>query len=116
VGFPLLRAHQKGLAPSVGPVDTKQVLTRKLEGLGAKIAARLGKEVTHVVFQRQRNADQQEQQAEDSELRTLFDKTAKVGLELLGIASMIMPSEGQQWCADMELRQACDEGVCRGKR
>jgi len=65
-------------SPPSGPVDTKQVLTKKLEGLGAKIAGRLGKEVTHVVFQRQRNADKQEQLAEDSELRNLFEKTAKV--------------------------------------
>ena len=68
------------MLPIAGPVDTKQVLARKLEGLGARIAARLGKEVTHVVFQRQRNADRQEQQAEDWELRSLFERSAKVAI------------------------------------
>jgi hypothetical protein len=67
-----------------------------LEGLGAKIASRLGKEVTHVVFQRQRNASKQEQLAEDSELRNLFEKTAKVGMtENQGLGTSVRPSEVQ---------------------
>lgn len=62
----------------LGPVDTKQALSHKLEGLGAKLVSRLGKEVTHIIFMRQRTADAQEQAAEDSELRALYGKTSKV--------------------------------------
>lgn len=57
-----------------------QVLAEKLESLGARVATRLGKEVTHIIFQRQRSADAQEQEAEDSELQLLYDKAAKVRL------------------------------------
>ena len=67
-----------------------QVLAQKLEGLGAKVATRLGKEVTHIVFQRQRNAEKQEQEAEDVELRGLFDKAAKVWL--LELALGLLPT------------------------
>lgn len=62
----------------LGPVNTKQVLTERLQSLGAKIAGRLSKEVTHIIFQRQRFADADEHSAEDSDLRALYDRTAKV--------------------------------------
>lgn len=70
----------------LGPANTKQAISQKLESLGARVATRLGKEVTHIIFQRQRNVDQQDQLAEDSELRGLYDKTAKVCL-----ANLILP-------------------------
>ena len=57
-----------------------KVLARKLEGMGARVVTRLGKEVTHIVFQRQRSADKEEQDADDVELRSLYDKAAKVWL------------------------------------
>ena len=56
------------------------MLTQKLEKLGARVAARLGKEITHIIFQRQRGSDKQEQDLEDIELRSLHDRAAKVRL------------------------------------
>lgn len=62
----------------LGPVDSRAAISAKLELLGARIAHRLGKHVTHVVFQRVRNSTPQERQAEESEIRNLYDKLAKV--------------------------------------
>ena len=61
----------------LGPVNTKHALTQKLESLGAKVASRWGKEVTHIVFMRQRTAGVEEQLAEDSDLRALYEKSCQ---------------------------------------
>ena len=58
--------------------DHLQVLS-----LGARIASRLGKEVTHIVFMRRRTADANEQLAEESDLRSLFERTCKVRVRKL---------------------------------
>ena len=62
----------------LGPVDTKQAISKKLESMGARVAHRVSKEVTHIIFHRQRAADEQQQLTENSELRSLYAKTAKV--------------------------------------
>lgn len=66
------------ISKPLGPVDTKAAITEKLLGLGARVASRLGKEVTHIIFQRLRSADPQELLAEESELRAVYDKVSKV--------------------------------------
>ncbi len=58
---------------------TQAALIAKLKHLGAKHAARLSKEVTHVVFQRRANPAREELLAEDAEVRLVYDKVAKVG-------------------------------------
>lgn len=62
----------------LGPVDTKQAISLKLEDLGARVTSRLGKEVTHIIFQRLRSSSPQEQLIEESELRNLYERVAKV--------------------------------------
>ena len=62
-----------------GDKNVHNAVTNKLKGLGARINARLGKEVTHIIFQRKHNATPEEVAAEDGELRTLFEKANKVG-------------------------------------
>ena len=62
----------------LGPVNTKQVLSEKIEGLGGRVVQRFGKEVTHVIFQRLRAVVAEEQIAEDSVLLDLYDKASKV--------------------------------------
>lgn len=57
---------------------TQAALIAKLKHLGAKHAARISKEVTHVVFQRRANPAREEQLAEDAEVRLVYDKVAKV--------------------------------------
>jgi hypothetical protein len=53
-------------------------LVSKLRELGAKPAARLSKEVTHIIFRRKLNATVPERLAEDSELKDLHDRVFKV--------------------------------------
>jgi hypothetical protein len=57
---------------------TQAALIAKLKHLGAKHAARLSKEVTHVVFQRRANPAREELLVEDAEVRLVYDKVAKV--------------------------------------
>ncbi|PNH08975.1 hypothetical protein TSOC_004449 [Tetrabaena socialis] len=49
-------------------------LVAKVKALGAKPAARLSKEVTHVIFQRKLQSNLQERKAEDTDLRSLYGK------------------------------------------
>lgn len=62
----------------VGLVNAKLVLKQKLESLGAKVCQRLGKETTHVVFQkRSQHEAHYNRQAEALVLLELHDKAHK---------------------------------------
>jgi hypothetical protein len=52
--------------------------TRKLESNGARVASRLQKDVTHVVFQQKALSTCQEQQLEIEKIRELYEKLIKV--------------------------------------
>ena len=56
----------------------KQTVSTKLTDLGARVTSRFGKDVTHVVFQKRLKPTAEQQLAEASDLRALYDKTAKV--------------------------------------
>jgi hypothetical protein len=62
-----------------GDRNVHNAVTKKLKDLGARISARIGKEVTHIIFQRKHNATAEEVAAEDEQLRALFEKANKVG-------------------------------------
>lgn len=53
-------------------------ITSKLRQLGAKAAARFGRDVTHVIFQRKLQPSVLEKAAEEAELRSVYDRMAKV--------------------------------------
>ena len=72
----------------LGPIDTKQVLTGQLERLGAKVASRLSKDVTHVIFQHQRTSDAEQLAAQDHSLRELYEKSSKVSQRKSIVASV----------------------------
>lgn len=55
-------------------------LVSRLRSLGAQIAPRLGREVSHVVFSRIAVPTPEQKTKEDIELRTLFDRARKVRL------------------------------------
>lgn len=61
-----------------GDAHLHQAVLAKLKGLGARVAARLSKDVTHIIFQRKLQATLAERTAEDADLRSIYDKVAKV--------------------------------------
>ena len=66
------------LSHAAGALDDKAALTQKLESLGARIAARFSREVSHVVFRRKAQATPAEKEEEECDLRSLFTRAAKV--------------------------------------
>ena len=64
---------------SCGHNEQRMALLSRLRGLGAQIAQRLGKEVSHVVFSRSAGPTPEQKMQEDVELRYLFDRARKVG-------------------------------------
>lgn len=60
-------------------VAAQRVLTNQLKALGAKVSLRIGKDVTHIVYQRKLDAQPgKERLGLEAELRGLYDKVAKV--------------------------------------
>ena len=53
-------------------------LARKLSSAGAKLATRLSKEVSHIVFQQKALATPHELKLEEEQLRELYEKISKV--------------------------------------
>ncbi|KAK9845443.1 hypothetical protein WJX81_006533 [Elliptochloris bilobata] len=68
------------VARSSDAIDYRKVLEARLAGLGAGVAARFSREVTHVVFRRDRCT---EREAEDAHLRELHERAAKAGTPVL---------------------------------
>ena len=63
---------------AAGAVNDKAALSQKLQSLGARVAARLSKGVSHVVFRRRPHATPQQREEEDCDLRSLYARAAKV--------------------------------------
>ena len=55
----------------------KQTVSTKLTDLGARVTSRFSRDVTHVVFQKRLKPTPEQQVAEASDLRALYDKAAK---------------------------------------
>ncbi|KAL0035929.1 hypothetical protein WJX77_008231 [Trebouxia sp. C0004] len=62
---------------SDGTFNFKQTISTKLTDLGARVTSRFSKDVTHVVFQKRLKPTPEQQLAEASDLRALYDKAAK---------------------------------------
>ena len=62
---------------SDGTFNFKQTIATKLTDLGARVTSRFGRDVTHVVFQKRLKPTPEQQTAEASDLRALYDKAAK---------------------------------------
>ncbi len=62
------------IARSSDAIAYRKVLEARLAGLGARVAVRFGREVTHIVFRRDRAT---EREAEDAHLRELYNRSAK---------------------------------------
>ncbi len=60
---------------SEGPVNSKAVVSRTLERLGAKVCKRLSKDVTHIILQKLQAATQ-EKLAQDQETKAVYDAAA----------------------------------------
>ena len=58
-----------------GRAEAKRAISTKLQDLGAKVCTRLGKEVTHVIFQKSQT---EEKHAQEAELLRLYDRLAQV--------------------------------------
>jgi hypothetical protein len=80
-------------------LNDKAALTLKLESLGARVAARFSKEVSHVVFRRRPQASPAEREEEDCDLRSLYQRAAKVAL----CTKVTLPSSYSSSCALMGL-------------
>ena len=65
-----------------GPVDIRVALKFKLESIGARVCQRLGKDTTHIVFQRQHQGSDEDKQAEALALLDLYEKAGKVGTSM----------------------------------
>lgn len=59
----------------------KQTVSTKLTDLGARVTSRFSRDVTHVVFQKRLKPTPEQQVAEASDLRALYDKAAKASLQ-----------------------------------
>lgn len=62
--------------------EQRLALVSRLKGLGAQIASRVGKEVSHVVFSRTGGLTAEQKVLEDAELRMLFDRARKVSARM----------------------------------
>ncbi|KAL0055045.1 hypothetical protein WJX82_006219 [Trebouxia sp. C0006] len=60
-----------------GTFNFKKTISTKLTDLGARVTSRFSKDVTHVVFQKRLKPTPEQQLAEASDLRALYDKAAK---------------------------------------
>ena len=65
-----------------GTFNFKKTISTKLTDLGARVTSRFSKDVTHVVFQKRLKPTPEQQLAEASDLRALYDKAAKVRTSL----------------------------------
>ena len=63
-----------------GTFNFKQTISTKLTDLGARVTSRFSKDVTHVVFQKRLKPTPEQQIAEASDLRALYDKASKVAI------------------------------------
>jgi hypothetical protein len=63
---------------SCGQNEQRLALVSRLRGLGAQIAPRLSKDVSHVVFWRIPVPTPEQKTQEDVELKSLFDRARKV--------------------------------------
>lgn len=63
-----------------GDLSVHNAVTSKLSSLGAKLAGRFGKEVTHIVFLKKLLPSPKEQAQQEAALRDLYEKAEKVGL------------------------------------
>jgi hypothetical protein len=61
-----------------GDQAVHSAVLHKLTELGARIAPRFGKEVTHIVFLKKLFPSNQEQSQQDAALRDLYDRVLKV--------------------------------------
>lgn len=67
---------------SLDPVaNAKGALTARIESHGGRVATRLGKEVSHVVWERSRSRRPSDKAADEQQLLELFHKLEKVGGE-----------------------------------
>ncbi|GLC47838.1 hypothetical protein PLESTB_000031100 [Pleodorina starrii] len=60
-----------------GDVHAHDAVTAKLKQLGCKVAARLNKDITHVIFQRKFNSTAAERKTEDEDLRKIYSRLPK---------------------------------------
>lgn len=60
-----------------GNTYVQEALLAKLRALGARVAARLGRDVTHVLFQPRLCPSAEEKKAEDTELRAVYERIDK---------------------------------------
>jgi glutamate/tyrosine decarboxylase-like PLP-dependent enzyme len=60
-----------------GNTYVQEALLEQLRALGARVAARLGRDVTHVVFQPRLCPSAEEKKAEDTELRAVYERIDK---------------------------------------
>ncbi|KAA6420103.1 MAG: hypothetical protein FRX49_09952 [Trebouxia sp. A1-2] len=80
-----------------GTFNFKQTISTKLTDLGARVTSRFSKDVTHVVFQKRLKPTPEQQLAEASDLRALYDKAAKeqkYTLQRPTDADLLQPSAG----------------------
>jgi hypothetical protein len=59
-----------------GDANTHGALVSKLKSLGAAVTSRISKDTTHVIFQLKHRPGSND--AEDAELRTIYDRVGKV--------------------------------------
>ncbi len=84
-----------------GTFNFKQTISTKLTDLGARVTSRFSKDVTHVVFQKRLKPTPEQQLAEASDLRALYDKAAKVSEVRASLASS-KDSRHQQMCSQAD--------------
>lgn len=59
--------------------NAKAAVTARIEGHGGRVVARLGKDVSHIVWERTRSRRPSDKAADEAQLLELFNKLEKVG-------------------------------------
>lgn len=72
-----------------GEVTFHGPLSRRLEDAGAKLAVRMSREVTHVIFVQKALASPHEKKLEEDKLRDIYDKIEKVKQVVASYAVLI---------------------------
>ncbi len=86
-----------------GTFNFKQTISTKLTDLGARVTGRFSKDVTHVVFQKRLKPTPEQQLAEASDLRALYDKAAKVRSSLARVfCHEVKDSRHQRRCSQAD--------------
>lgn len=105
-GAAVPRVLEDVVACILGVSNAKAAITARIDKHGGRVAARLGKDVSHIVWERRHSRRPSDKAADEAELLELFHKLEKVGsaapladVQSLGTTSSHQPATAA--CAEL---------------